>query len=281
MKTFSAAKINLTLEILGKRPDGFHELATWMLPVGLYDSIEIEETSQPSFISNVPELGGDPSNLVIRAAQSFTQAASIDTEYAIRLEKRIPMGAGLGGGSSNAAVTLQLLNRLHGFPLRAEQLADLAANLGSDVAFFLDGRSAWCTGRGERIEARIFPDHLWICLFKPGFAIPTAGTYRAYARLAENLKRGEEIVTPWGKLRNDLEPAVLPKYLFLALLKDWLKEQPENLFALMAGSGSTIFAIVQSQADGETLQARFRAQFGKWTWSVVCRLNPTVSPQKA
>jgi 4-diphosphocytidyl-2-C-methyl-D-erythritol kinase len=278
MKTFSAAKINLTLEILGKRPDGFHELATWMLPVGLYDTIEIEEASQSSFISNVPELGQDPSNLVIRAVQSFTQAASIDTAYAIRLEKRIPMGAGLGGGSSNAAVTLQLLNKLHGFPLRGEQLEELAANLGSDVAFFLAGRSAWCTGRGERTEVRLFPDHLWICLFKPGFAVPTAGAYRAYARLAEDLKRGEETVTPWGKLRNDLEPAVLPKYLFLALMKEWLREQSESLFALMAGSGSTIFAIVQNQAEGETLQARFREQFGKWTWSALCRLNPSVSP---
>ena len=279
MKTFSPAKINLTLEILGKRPDGFHELATWMLPVGLYDSIEIEEANHPSFISNVPELGGDPSNLVLRAARSFTQASLIDTAYAIRLEKRIPIGAGLGGGSSNAAETLQLLNKLHGFPLRAGQLGELAANLGSDVAFFLDGRSAWCTGRGERIEARLFPDHLWICLFKPGFAVHTAGAYRAYARLAENLKRGEESVTPWGKLRNDLEPAVLPKYLFLALLKDWLKEQPEPLFTLMAGSGSTVFAILQSQAEGETLRARFREQFGKWTWSVVCRLNPSVASE--
>jgi 4-diphosphocytidyl-2-C-methyl-D-erythritol kinase len=279
MKTFSPAKINLTLEILGKRPDGFHELATWILPVGLYDSIEIEEAGQPSFISNVPELGGDPSNLVIRAAQSFTQAALIDTAHAIRLEKRIPVGAGLGGGSSNAAVTLQLLNKLHGCPLRREQLEELAANLGSDVAFFLDGRAAWCTGRGERIKARLFPEHLWVCLFKPGFAVPTADAYRAYVRLAENFKRGEESVTPWGKLRNDLEAAVLPKYLFLALLKDWLKEQSETLFALMAGSGSTIFAIVQSQADGETLQERFRGQFGKQTWSVVCRLNPTVGTE--
>jgi 4-diphosphocytidyl-2-C-methyl-D-erythritol kinase len=278
MKTLSAAKINLTLEILGKRPDGFHELATWMLPVGLYDSIEIEAASQPSFISNVPELQGDPSNLVIRAAKVFNQAASIDTVYAIHLEKKIPMGAGLGGGSSNAAATLQLLNRLHHSPLRREQLEDLAANLGSDVAFFLDGRSAWCTGRGERTEARVFPDNLWICLFKPGFAVPTAGAYRAYARLAANLQRGQETVTPWGSFRNDLEPAVLPKYLFLALLKEWLKGQAETLFALMAGSGSTMFAVVKSQADGETLRSRCGARFGERTWSAVCKLNPSAPP---
>ena len=190
MKTLSAAKINLTLEILGQRRDGFHELATWMLPVGLYDSLEIESGSLSSFLSNVPELKGDASNLVIRAAQIFNRAASIDTAYAIRLEKRIPIGAGLGGGSSNAAATLRLLNGLHNDPFQTDELEALAANLGSDVAFFIRSRPAWCTGRGERIEPRAFPDDLWICLFKPGFAISTAEAYRAYARLAANCKRG-------------------------------------------------------------------------------------------
>jgi 4-diphosphocytidyl-2-C-methyl-D-erythritol kinase len=272
MKTLSAAKINLTLEILGKRADGFHELATWMLPVGLYDLMEIEPATRPSFSSNVPELKEDPSNLVIRATQIFNRAASIDTAYGIHLEKNIPIGAGLGGGSSNAAATLRLLNELHHSRFSKQQLEELAANLGSDVAFFISGVSAWCTGRGERIEPRVFPDDLWISLFKPGFAVSTAG---AYARLPANRRRGLETDTPWGKLRNDLEPAVLPKYLFLGLLKDWLKKQPETLFALMSGSGSTIFAIVRSQADGEALQARFRAEFGGRTWSAVCKLNPS------
>jgi 4-diphosphocytidyl-2-C-methyl-D-erythritol kinase len=277
MKTFSVAKINLTLEILGKRPDGFHELATWMVPVGLYDSMEIERASRPSFLSNAPELKGDSSNLVIRAAQIFNRAASIDVAYAIRLEKKIPIGAGLGGGSSNAAATLRLLNDLHNGPFRLQQLEELAANLGSDVAFFIYGRSAWCTGRGERIEPRAFPDNLWVCLFKPGFAVSTAAAYRAYAQLAGDCKRGRQTDTRWGKLRNDLEPAVLPKYLFLRLGKVWLEKQSETLFALMSGSGSTTFAIVRSQADGETLQARFRAEFGERTWSAVCELNPSRS----
>jgi 4-diphosphocytidyl-2-C-methyl-D-erythritol kinase len=274
MKTLSAAKINLTLEILGRRPDGFHELATWMLPVGLCDSIEIEPASLPSFCSNVSELKGDQSNLVIQAVQVFNQAASIDTAYAIRLEKNIPVGAGLGGGSSNAAATLRSLNALHNFRFDLPELEELAARLGSDVAFFIRGQSAWCTGRGERIESRVFPGDLWICLFKPGFAISTAGAYRAYSQLAADRKRGREADTQWGKLRNDLEPAVFPKYLFLGLVKDWLHEQSETLFALMCGSGSTIFAIVRSQGEGETLQGRFRAVFGEQTWSVVCPLNP-------
>jgi 4-diphosphocytidyl-2-C-methyl-D-erythritol kinase len=274
MKILSPAKINLTLEILGKRPDGFHELVTWMLPVGLYDSIEIEPAALPSFQSNVPELDEDPSNLVSRAADLFNRTASIDTAYAIRLEKKIPIGAGLGGGSSNAAATLRLLNELHNSRFQPEELEVLAAQLGSDVAFFIAGRSAWCSGRGERIEPRLFPEDLWVCLFKPGFGISTAGVYRAYAQLELDRKHGKEIQTPWGKLRNDLEQAVLPKYLFLGLVKDWLNQQPESVFALMSGSGSTMFAIVRGQSDGETLQGRFRAEFGEQTWAAVCPLNP-------
>jgi 4-diphosphocytidyl-2-C-methyl-D-erythritol kinase len=274
MKILSPAKINLTLEILGKRPDGFHELVTWMLPVGLYDSIEIEPAALPSFQSNVPELDEDPSNLVSRAADLFNRTASIDTAYAIRLEKKIPIGAGLGGGSSNAAATLRLLNELHNSRFQPEELEVLAAQLGSDVAFFIAGRSAWCSGRGERIEPRLFPEDLWVCLFKPGFGISTAAAYRAYAQLELDRKHGKEVETPWGKLRNDLEQVVLPKYIFLGLIKDWLNQQPENVFALMSGSGSTMFAIVRGQSDGGTLQGRFRAEFGEQTWSAVCPLNP-------
>jgi 4-diphosphocytidyl-2-C-methyl-D-erythritol kinase len=274
MKILSPAKINLTLEILGKRSDGFHELATWMLPVGLYDTIEIEPAGSPSFQSNVPELDGDPSNLVSRAADLFNRTAEIDMAYGIRLEKKIPIGAGLGGGSSNAAATLRLLNELHNSRFRPEELEVLAAKLGSDVAFFIAGRSAWCSGRGEQIDLRLFPEDLWVCLFKPGFGISTAGVYRAYAQLELERKHGKGIETPWGKLQNDLEQAVLPKYLFLRLVKDWLNQQPESVFALMSGSGSTMFAIVRDQPNGGTLQGRFWAEFGEQTWSAVCPLNP-------
>jgi 4-diphosphocytidyl-2-C-methyl-D-erythritol kinase len=276
MKISSPAKINLALEILGRRQDGYHELATWMIPVGLIDKIEIEPASKFSFVSNIPELETDPSNLVVRAAELFNRVASLETPYAIRLEKEIPIGAGLGGGSSNAAATLRLLNRINHNRLGSEQLHALATTLGSDVAFFVDGRSAWCTGRGEKIEPRVFPDDLWVCLFKPGFAVSTAGAYQAYSQLPGNLKRGQETETKWGKLRNDLEQAVLPKYLFLALMKEWLQRQPDSLFALMSGSGSTVFAIVQSQSAGESLRAGFGKAFGEQTWATVCRLNPTV-----
>jgi 4-diphosphocytidyl-2-C-methyl-D-erythritol kinase len=274
MKILSPAKINLTLEILGKRADGFHELNTWMLPVGLYDTLEIEPASRPSFISNASELKADSSNLVVRAAQLFNETISIQAPYQIRLGKNIPIGAGLGGGSSNAAATLRLLNELHSGPLKIVQLEALAARLGSDVAFFVSGQSAWCKGRGEMMEPRPFPRDHWISLFKPGFGVSTAGAYGAYAALPPDRKRGQEEDTAWGKLRNDLEPAVFPKYLLLPLIRDWLKKQSETLFALMSGSGSTLFAIVRNQTDGETLRTRFRTEFGARVWSVVCQLNP-------
>jgi 4-diphosphocytidyl-2-C-methyl-D-erythritol kinase len=276
MNILSPAKINLTLEILGRRPDGFHELGTWMLPVGLYDTLEIKPARRPSFTSNVPELKGDSSNLVVRAAQLFNEATSIPTTYEIRLEKNIPIGAGLGGGSSNAGATLRLLNQLHNAPLRTVQLEALAASLGSDVAFFVSGQSAWCRGRGELMEPRPFPRDLWICLFKPGFGVPTADAYRAYAALPPNRKRGHEEDTPWGRLRNDLEAAVFPKYLLLPVIKDWLKKQSETLVAHMSGSGSTLFAIVRNQPDGGTLRSRFLREFGEQIWTAVCQLNPAI-----
>jgi 4-diphosphocytidyl-2-C-methyl-D-erythritol kinase len=277
MKILTPAKVNLTLEIVGRRPDGYHDIASWMLPVGLYDKLEIDVKDEQSFESNMPELKGDSSNLAIRAAELFSRTAMTDACYDIRLEKTIPIGAGLGGGSSDAAATLVLLNKLHGFPLTSPELHGLAAELGSDVPFFIDAQSAWCTSRGEVIEPREFPRGLWIFLTKPGFGVYTAGAYSAYAALPDSHKRGREVTTPWGILRNDLEPAVFPKYLLLPVIKDWLTKQADATLALMSGSGSTIFAVVQSQSEGESLATAFRQLFGERVWTSVCQLNPELS----
>jgi 4-diphosphocytidyl-2-C-methyl-D-erythritol kinase len=277
MKILTPAKVNLTLEIVGRRSDGYHDLATWMLPVGLYDTIEIDVKAVQSFESNAPELKGDSSNLAIRAAELFRRTAAADTCYHIRLEKAIPIGAGLGGGSSNAASTLLLLNKLHGSPLSSRELHGLAAELGSDVPFFLDARSAWCTSRGEVMEPREFPRGLWVFLTKPGFGVSTAEAYSAYAALPSFRKIGREVTTPWGVLRNDLEPAVFSKYLLLPVIKDWLTKQADSTLALMSGSGSTVFAVVHSQSEGESLNSAFRQVFGERVWTSVCRLNPEFS----
>jgi len=274
MKILTPAKINLTLEIVGKRSDGYHDLATWMLPVGLYDTLEICVEKEQSFASNVPELEGNSLNLVMRAAELFNRTVAVDAHYNVRLEKKIPIGAGLGGGSSDAAATLLLLNQLHGSPLSTPELDGLAAELGSDVPFFTHAQSSWCTSRGELMEPREFPRGLWILLAKPGFAVSTAAAYRAFAALPTFQKRGREASTPWGRMRNDLEPAVFPKYLLLPVMRNWLAMQPDTMLSLMSGSGSAIFAVIRSQSEGKLLRTAFQQVFGERIWTSLCRLNP-------
>lgn len=274
MKTLTPAKINLMLEIAGRRADGFHDLNTWMLPIALYDSVDIEPAEQDTVSANVPELLNDQSNLVVRARNLFAQVTGIRAAHRITLEKKIPMGAGLGGGSSDAAATLRLMNQIHGRPLDIPRQRELAARLGSDVPFFLEARSSWCTGRGEVMEQKEFDRGLWICLFKPDFGVSTAAAYQVYAQLSYNQKQGESVETKWGTLRNDLERSVFRKYLVLPVIKDWLREQPETIVSLMSGSGSTIFAVVKDEAGGRALVERFRGKFGDRVWSWVGRLNP-------
>jgi 4-diphosphocytidyl-2-C-methyl-D-erythritol kinase len=272
MRIVTPAKINLSLEILQRRADGFHELATWMVPIAVFDALEIDVEADDSFVGNVPQLKADENNLIFRAIARFRHATGTDARYRVRLEKEIPLGAGLGGGSSDAAAALRLLNKIHPNALSSEQLERLAGEIGSDVVFFLDPRSAWCTGRGEKKEPREFPDTLWVCLFKPGFGVSTAAAYAAYGKLQE--KRGHAVATPWGIFRNDLEPAVFLKFPILAVIKEWVTKQPECICTLMSGSGSTLFALVETPERGRSVHQRFLDEFGDAFWTPVCRLNP-------
>ena len=173
----SPCKINLLLNILSKREDGFHELETVMHPVALFDELEFSETAAGIVIDcNHPGLKSDASNLIYRAAESFLQTAEIESGVHIRHEKRLPIAAGLAGGSANAATTLRGLNELFGRPLTAGQLDAIAASHGSDINFFLQDGPALATGRGERIEPlAAFPALAGRGLFlmNPGFGIPT------------------------------------------------------------------------------------------------------------
>lgn len=272
MRIVTPAKINLNLEILQRRADGFHELATWMIPIALFDALEIDVAGDDSFTGNVPQLRADENNLIFRAIARFRRTTSIDARYRVNLVKDIPLGAGLGGGSSNAAAALRLLNKIHSNALSSAQLEKIGAEIGSDVVFFLDPRSAWCTGRGEEMQPKEFRDTLWACLFKPGFAVSTAAAYAAYDKFKE--KRGQPVNTPWGMFRNDLEPVVFLKFPILAVMKEWLVKQPECICALMSGSGSTVFALVETQEKGRSLRLRFLDEFGVAFWTSICQLIP-------
>jgi 4-diphosphocytidyl-2-C-methyl-D-erythritol kinase len=278
----SPCKVNLLLNILGKRADGFHELETVMQPIHLCDELTFERTNSGIALScSEPALPTDSSNLVHRAAAAFFQRSGIAGGVKMHLEKKIPMAAGLGGGSGNAATALLALNELFDQSLTANQLREIAASLGSDIPFFLQTRPALATGRGEVIQPLNPFRALAGCAFllvHPGFGIATAWAYKELARFpkAMNGEQGRAAklisVLDAGDLRaasrefyNSLEAPALEKYPWLAVLQDFLRENGGTA-AMMSGSGSTTFAITRDLCGAQELEELVREKFGRcWT----------------
>jgi len=284
----SHCKINLLLNILGRRPDGFHEVETIMQPLPLHDRLDVTKTAAGIELScNHPQLPVGPENLVFRAAAAFFQTTGLPGGVRIYLEKNIPLAAGLGGGSGNAATTLLALNELFGNPLDAGQLQTLAANLGSDVPFFLQPHPALATGRGEKIQPlQPFASlrGCWVILVHPGFGIPTAWAYKSLAKFPEALegRRGRATQLLALLQRGDLEQAgrefynalefpALKKYPLLALFQEFFRAN--GAVTMMSGSGSTTFAIVRGRPAAENLLARFKSEFGDCYWTVIVPLE--------
>src|SRR5471032_335465 len=198
----SPCKVNLLLNILGRRADGFHELETVMQPVNFCDEISFERDGNGIKLScSDKRLPVNSKNLVFRAAENFLSAAKISDGVKIHLEKKIPLAAGLGGGSGNAATTLLALNELFGQPLAAEKLCEIATALGSDIPFFLQDKPALATGRGEKIqplENFSALDGKAFLLIHPGFGISTPWAYQNLARFPKALNgkagRAKELV---------------------------------------------------------------------------------------
>lgn len=278
----SPCKVNLLLNILGRRPDGFHELETILHPVKLHDTLRFTRAGQSLELTcSDPTLPADSSNLVHRAATAFLEAAGAREGVRIHLEKKIPLAAGLGGGSANAATTLLGLNELFGSPLSSAQLHEIAARLGSDVPFFLQDQPALATGRGERIEALTpFPalQGAAFLLIHPGFGISTAWAYKQLARFPAALNgepgradklikllRAGELAAAGRDFYNALEAPALTKYPLLALFQEFLRAQRVPA-TLMSGSGSTTFAVIRTEAEARKLENQVQAKFGPcWT----------------
>jgi len=253
----SPAKINLSLRILGKREDGFHEISTLMCKLALADAVTVKLiTGKNSVLTcSALEVPTDESNLALRALRLFEREIGKAMPCAIHLEKKIPSGAGLGGGSSNAAVTLAALNEIAGHPLTLETLLRLAAEIGSDIPFFLlKENAALGTGRGENVSPVNFPWRLPVVLIKPPFPIPTPWAYQRWATSREiSGAFYAPQVCVWGEMVNDLERPVFEKYILLPVLKSKLLEQADVIAALMSGSGSTLFAITRTAASCESI----------------------------
>lgn len=264
------AKINLSLRVIGKRADGFHELDTVMVKLpDLADELVFSESPGFAFTCDDPSLPTDESNLVVKAVRSYEQATGTRCEHAIHLIKRIPHGAGLGGGSSDAATALLGLDRLNGSQLGLASLSEIAAELGSDIPFFLLEGTARCTGRGEILEKAPEPPNFRLLLLKPSFGVPTPDAYGRWSRSREipGVRYSVQSLDS-VELINDLERPVFEKHRFLAETKMWLLARNEVAAALLCGSGSTIFAVLFPDADGEALAASARHELDPnlWHW---------------
>jgi 4-diphosphocytidyl-2-C-methyl-D-erythritol kinase len=255
----SFAKINWTLEILGKRPDGYHEVRTLLQTVSVADELTFELTGQGiSVHCDHPEVPCDETNLAYRAAKLLGDFTGVAKGVRIRLAKRLPVAAGLGGGSGNGAVTLLALQRLWDIQIEPRDLFSLAAKLGADAPFFLIGGTCLGVGRGDEVYPLADINEEFLLLVNPGIAIPTR---EAYADLPPELTKPEAVIkiplsfeTAYAAIArpgapfpliNDLENPVFARRPALVEVKRRLKQSGAR-GVLMSGSGSTVFAIFDS-----------------------------------
>jgi 4-diphosphocytidyl-2-C-methyl-D-erythritol kinase len=279
--------VNLALAVLGRRADGYHEIATVMQAVDLYDRLTVEPADALSLVTDDPALPTDDGNLVLDAARRLRDAAGIERGARIRLEKRIPVAAGLGGGSSDAAATLCALNRLWGLGWPRDRLAGLAADIGMDVPFFL-GRSgrALGTGRGERIAGLPGGGGLALVLVNPSRPLSTREVYgRVPADVQGDAGPAQRMIEALGTrsaarvaraLANDLEAVVAPILPVVAQMKAALVAAGA-LGALMSGSGPTVFGVARSPDHAR--QIRRRVTRAGWScWAVRALAGPPIRP---
>jgi 4-diphosphocytidyl-2-C-methyl-D-erythritol kinase len=280
----ASAKVNLTLEVLGKRPDGYHEIATVLQAVDLFDRLTVETASTISLSADDPDLPTDERNLVVRAARLLREGAGPGLGARMHLTKRIPVSAGLGGGSSDAAAALRGLSRLWGLRPARARLAELAVALGMDVPFFLGRGTSLATGRGERLRPLTGGGGYALVLVNPGVPLSTREVYgrvpagwrggaAGAARMIEALRQ-RSAARVAAALTNDLERVVAPALPAIGRMKEALLAAGA-LGAVMSGSGPTVFGIARSLDHAR--QIRRRVTRAGWSaWAVRTRSGPGI-----
>jgi 4-diphosphocytidyl-2-C-methyl-D-erythritol kinase len=285
VKIRTPAKINLSLRVVGKRRDGYHLLDTVMVPVSLYDEVEIHKMSSATakkratdglitLTCNHPLVPLGEKNIAFRAAQLLMQRAGTEQPVHIHIRKRIPVGAGLGGGSTDAAATLVGLNRLLKLRLSEAKLESIALSLGADVPFFIRARPARARGIGERLYPIRGLARVWMVIIYPGFPISTAWVFKNYrpkltkppvnTSIASSLKSFAKLA---GLLVNDLESVTLKRYPKLSIIKDKLLHEGA-VGGLMAGSGSSLFGVFASKRQAARALRRLRKEEGSQAYLV-------------
>ena len=274
------AKLNLSLAITGRREDGFHELISLVVPIGLADTLTLDVSRPLGLTCDDASLPVDGTNLVLKAASAYAKRRPSAPTGHFHLTKKVPHGAGLGGGSSDAAAALRLLDQASGDALGLEVLETLAAEIGSDCPFFVRGQAAMMRGRGERLEilplaARTALAGRKVVLLKPPFGIPTPEAYGLLAKAGEyrSAAQAEAELAAWiaqpasdpSVLGNDLAAPVFAKYLALPVgLASFL--QTAGLKGQMTGSGSACFGFVSDRFDHARLREDVRRAWGPGAW---------------
>ncbi len=282
MEITAPGKINLFLGVGRRRGDGYHPIESWMCTVGLFDKLVFERARRPGLdlASDASGLSVGPDNLVRRAAEALARAgaecpAATVGGLTARLHKRIPVGAGLGGGSADAARTLLALDRLWNLNLGRTRLQSLAADLGSDVPFFMGGPSALCSGRGENVMPVARPRARCCLLILPPYPLSTPRVFERFdepggapKRAAWSEDQALEAIGRWAdldaaglmeRLFNDLEPAAFALRPELGRLREELEKRLGRVVR-MSGSGSTLFTLADGMEEGEALAKRVAEQ---------------------
>jgi 4-diphosphocytidyl-2-C-methyl-D-erythritol kinase len=269
----AAAKVNLALEVLNKRPDGYHEIATVMQAVDLSDRLTLDDADVMEVRTTSSGVPTDDRNLALRAALALREAAGVRRGVRIALDKRIPVGAGLGGGSTDAAAVLLGLNRLWRLRWPVARLTEVATRLGMDVPFFLRGGIAMATGRGEHVR-RVAGGALALVLVNPKFPASTAEMYArvtpamytdgAHTRAVVTALTSRRPARVAASLYNGLEPAAASAYPQIARMRAALMAAGA-LGALMSGSGPTVFGVARSYEQARQIRGRLaRASWDCW-----------------
>ena len=260
LRLLAPAKINLSLEVLGKRNDGYHEVRMLMAGVSLADELSFKAAKDLRLSCDLASLDCGPSNLVLRAAHALQRATGCSAGAHIHLKKRIPLGGGLAGGSTDAAATLKGLNTLWGTRLGLEALRKIGATLGSDIPFCLESGWAVATGRGEKLKKMGLRRKLHLVLANPGFEVSTKWVYgslagvkppkRNHTRAAFEAVQDRDLAALERAAVNDLERVTAGRYKEIGQLKARLVDEGAQL-ARMSGSGPTVWGLFENEAAAE------------------------------
>ncbi len=260
MRLLAPAKINLSLEVLGKRNDGYHEVRMLMAGVSLYDELSFKPAERLSLSCDLPALDCGPKNLVLRAAAALQRKTGRTDGAAIHLKKRIPLGGGLAGGSTDAAATLVGLNKLWGCRLSLDALRKIGATLGSDIPFCIESGWALATGRGEKVQRLTLRRKLHLVLANPGFEVSTQWAYGSLGRIVpakhNRSRRAFNAITERDLAAlelaavNDLEAVTAARYAEIRRLKGQLLELGAQI-ARMSGSGPTVWGLFEHETAAE------------------------------